>query len=171
MRKAFITVIVIVAMMLGTMYSFAADPNVTIVSPGQTVYGNTLLLSVKMTAPMTVQISAYEQKQSVNGTFSPIDPDNISTINVNKIKSISIMNTETFTCQDNLRFYSKQLNNVTPGLYKIVVETKSGGKTIDTTSTLTVVRPAGENKNISFENQQQGALKKFQNFLKSIFGS
>ncbi|MGI6751719.1 MAG: hypothetical protein ACOX4U_03765 [Anaerovoracaceae bacterium] len=170
MKKILMTVIIAGIMIFSTVFTFAnGDNSISIVSPGQTVYGSTLLISVKITSPQTVQISAYEQKQTLDGVLIPIDPDKISSVNVSNIKSVSIMEKETYKCVDNLRFYNKQINNVAPGLYKIVVETKNGDKVASTTSTLTVVRPADEDKSVSFE-AKQGALKRFQNFIKGIFG-
>ena len=51
-RKLSLALVAVLVLLCGTVFASAdADSAVTIVSPGQTVYGSTLLVSVKITEP------------------------------------------------------------------------------------------------------------------------
>ena len=133
-RKLSLVLVAVLVLLCGTVFASAdSDPAVTIVSPGQTVYGSTLLVSVKITEPKTVRVSVWEQKAVVGDTLVPIITDEQGNYTAETVKSVAVMEAETFTCPDNLRFYSKELSNLTPGLYKITVETlKDGNVTAST---------------------------------------
>jgi hypothetical protein len=76
-----------------------------------------------------------------------------------------------YTCTSQLGFYTKQINNITPGLYRIQVDTlDTAGAATETVNSLVAVKvkPVAETTNI-FETPQTGALQFLQNLLKSIF--
>ena len=56
-----------------TIFASASDPEVSIISPTQTVSGNNLLISVRVTAPITIKVYAYEEKQKIGDTYVSID--------------------------------------------------------------------------------------------------
>ena len=175
MKKCLIALIVLIVFVFGTVFASAADADVTIISPTETVSGNNLLISVRVTAPKTIKVYAYEEKQKVGDTYVSIDPEvardkDLSNIT---IKSISLMTPETVTVTGNLHFYSKKLENLNPGLYRIKVETlNSNGEAVAYTTARTVVMPKSldtESGKAIFQTQNQGALQWVQNLLKSIF--
>ena len=87
--------------------------------------------------------------------------------------SQEVMAPETFTCTNTLSFYTKQINNVTPGLYKVKVDTiNEAGEVLYSTETLVVVKGVASEaeKTDLFESNQSGISQFLQNLLKNIFG-
>ena len=85
--------------------------------------------------------------------------------------SVALTEAATYTCTGTLGFYTKQIDNVKPGLYKIEVETLNAAAEVTevTNSFVAVkVKPVAEKVNI-FETPQTGALQFLQTLLKNIF--
>lgn len=177
MKKRVMTLIVIAIMLCSTVFvSAASDPAVSIVSPAQTVYGENLLVSIKITAPRTIRVSVYEEKQKVGNNLTSINPSSVSKSKLNSktIHSVPVISSEKFSGTDNLQFYNKQIKKATPGLYRIKVDTiNASGAVIASSGTRVVVMPksSGVTGSAIFETQQYGALQWVQNLLKSIFGN
>jgi len=178
LKKRNIALFVIMVLLCSTIFAYAAsDPDITIVSPAQTVYGDNLLVSVKMAAPKTMKVSVYEEKQKVGDTLVSIDPSEVDEkkIDSSKIYSVSIMMPETYTGTGNLQFYNKQLNEISPGLYKIKVETLNAAGEVAASNSMRVVVMSKESEAATgsaiFESGQPGAFQWVQNLLKSIFGN
>lgn len=178
MKNRILSVIILLVILCGTVFaSGAQDPAITIVSPSTTVYGDNLLVSVKMTAPKTIKVFVYEEKKKVGDTLVSIDPEAISEKDLTNstIMSVSVMTPETFTGSASLQFYNKQLSEITPGLYRIKVDTlDANGLSVASVSTQVAVmskdsQPKEDSK--IFQSQQSGALQWVQNLLKSIFGN
>lgn len=77
----------------------------------------------------------------------------------------------TYTCSGTLGFYTKQIDNVKPGLYKIQVETINTAQEVTETVNSIVavkVKPVTEKVNI-FQTPQTGALQFLQTLLKNLF--
>lgn len=178
MKKQVMALIMTIVLLSGTIFaSGATDPAISIISPVATVYGDNLLVSVKMTAPKTIKVSIYEEKQKIGDTLVSIDPlvsveNDLSEI---VISSVLLASPETFTGTGNLQFYNKQLEKVTPGLYRIKVDTlDTNGVSTASISTQVAVMPKDsqtKEDGTIFQSQQSGALQWVRNFLKSIFGN
>ena len=201
-RAKLIAIMLIFMMMFSTVFASAAsDPNVTIVSPAveSVVNSDSLLISLKITKPETIKVSVFEEKQLVGEELKSVDVNNIETLQAAttatassvttdgvavassvtasgvtaKFVSEEVMVPETFTSTNTLSFYTKQLNNVTPGLYKVKVDTiDAEGKVLYSTENLVVVKGVASEaeKTDLFENTQSGISQFLQNLLKSIFG-
>ena len=201
-RCKFIAIMLVVMMMFSTVFASAAsDPAVTIVSPAveSVVNSDSLLISIKITKPETIKVSVFEEKQLVGEELKSVDVNNIETLEAattatsssvsvdgavtttsvtasgvtTKFVSEEVMVPETFTSTNTLSFYTKQLNNVTPGLYKVKVDTiDAEGKVLYSTENLVVVKGVASEaeKTDLFENTQSGISQFLQNLLKSIFG-
>ena len=196
-RAKLIAIMLIFMMMFSTVFASAAsDPNVTIVSPAveSVVNSDSLLISLKITKPETIKVSVFEEKQLVGEELKSVDVNNIETLQAAttatassvttdgvavasgvtaKFVSKEVMVPETFTSTTTLSFYTKQLNNVTPGLYKVKVDTiDAEGKVLYSTENLVVVKGVASEaeKTDLFENTQSGISQFLQNLLKSIFG-
>lgn len=201
-RAKLIAVMLVLMMMFSTVFASAAsDPNVTIVSPAveSVVNSDSLLISLKITKPETIKVSVFEEKQLVGEELKSVDVNNIETLQAAttatassvttdgvavasgvtasgvtaKFVSKEVMVPETFTSTNTLSFYTKQLNNVTPGLYKVKVDTiDAEGKVLYSTENLVVVKGVASEaeKTDLFENTQSGISQFLQNLLKSIFG-
>ncbi|MBO5666362.1 MAG: hypothetical protein J6S45_02830 [Firmicutes bacterium] len=201
-RCKLIAVMLIVIMMFSTVFASAAsDPNVIIVSPAvdTVVNSDSLLISIKITKPETIKVSVFEEKQLFGEELKSVDVNNIETLEAattatassvtvdgavtttsvtasgvtTKFVSEEIMVPETFTTTNTLSFYTKQLNDVTPGLYKVKVDTiDAEGKVLYSTENLVVVKGVANEteKTDLFETNQSGISQFLQNLLKSIFG-
>ncbi len=175
MKKAIMALIMIIMLLGSTVFAAAtSDAAVTIVSPSESVNGSSLLVSVKITAPKTIKVYVYEEKEKVGDTLVSIDPTTISDENSSSknIVSVAVITPETFTGTSNLQFYTKQID-VKTGLYRVKVEVLGANDTVTSTSTVrTVVMPKDTETatgNQIFQSQQTGALQWVQNLLKNIF--
>jgi hypothetical protein len=176
MRKTIMLITILTVLLFNIAFAAAAaDPAVTIVSPSQSVTGNNLLISVKMTASKTIKVSLYEEKEKVGDTLVSIDPLTVSEedLAAKTLVSVSLMTPETFEGTGNLQFYHKQISDVTPGFYRVKVEVLDKSKNVTAYSSLRTVVTPKESENASgneiFQTQQTGALQWVQNLLKSIF--
>ncbi len=182
MKKYVIAIVMMMIMMISTTVAFAdTDPNVVVVNPEQygTIYSDNLLVSVKILEPKTIKVSFYEEKQIKN--------DVAVSINVNKIEEKSdleeltnltselVYDRETFVSTSKLSFYTKRVEGITPGLYRIRVDTvNNSGKVLFTSNTHLIVKdksqePAAEASR--FDTPQLTTMQIVQNFFKNIFGN
>lgn len=178
MRKMITVLIIVLSMLCSTVFASAAgDPNVTLVNPvsNSTVYSTNLLISVKLTQPKTIKVSVYEEKQMVNGTWSAVNVNTLTTsngsINNTNLKSVPLKAFPAYSSSNNLSFYTQQVNNLKPGLYRIQIDTlDSAGKKTNTNNSYVVVKEKAEEEKI-FETPQSGTMQFLQNLLKTIFGN
>ncbi len=162
MRKVLAMALVLMLFLFSTVSAFAApDQSVVLINPvaNSTVYSSNLLISVKVTQPKTIKIRAFEEKQVVNGTLSAVNVNTLTTssgsINKENLTSVAVMQAATFTCTNNLSFYTKQINDLKPGLYRIQVDTTDqSGKIENTISSYVVVKEKVETDSKILESQQ-----------------
>ena len=177
--KKFITVLVFVlSILFSTVVSdAAADPNVALVNPvsKSTVYSNNLLISVKITEPKTIKVTVFEEKQLVNGTYAAVNVNTLittgGTINTAGLTQVLVSDAQPFTSNNNLSFYTKQVNVPGPGLYMIRIQTlDQSNEPVYTNESYVVVKekPAQDAKIL--ETPQSGTMQFLQNLLKTIFG-
>lgn len=181
MRKRMIIIFVLVITLFCTPFvsSAAGDPSVVLVNPpaNSTVYSNNILLSIKISQPKTIRVSIFEEKQMINGTLSTVNINALATSNgsVNNASFISqpVGIPSDFTSSNNLSFYTKQINDLKPGLYRIRVETidSKGNKTHTKDSYVAVKEKSEEADANLFNSRQSGTMQFLQNLLKNIFGS
>jgi len=154
-KKFVIAIVVSLVMLFSTVIASAApDSAVILINPvsNSTVYSNNLLISVKITQPKTIKVRVYEENTS---------------------NSTPVLNGANFTTTNNLSFYTKQINNVSPGLYRIRIDTIDSTGTVTHTSTSYVAvkeRSAAADAKV-FEAPQSGTLQFLQNVIKTIFGN
>lgn len=177
MRKCMLVFMIIFVMMFGTVFATAApDDSVTIVSPSHesTIYSDSLLVSVKVTEAKTFRITVYEEKrQAEDGTMVSLDVASLADIDAVTVQNVVVGSAETFVSTSNLSFYTKQISDVTPGVYRVKVESlNSANQAAYITNSYFIVRdPAEKPATEVFETQQTGLLKSLQSFLKNLFGS
>jgi hypothetical protein len=183
MRKLITVLIVVLSLLCGTVVASAGnDPNVVLVNPtaNSTVYSSNLLISVKLTQAKKIRVAVFEEQQIVNGTWSAINVSMLATStsngsisNANNFKSVPMMPFDTFTSNNNLSFYTKQVNNLKPGLYRIRIETldPSGKTAVSTADSYVAVKEKTEEEAKLLETPQTGTMQFLQNLLKTIFGN
>jgi hypothetical protein len=177
MKKLIIVLTVIFTLLCSTMISSAAeDPSVVLVNPGPTVYSNNLLISIKLTEPRIIKVKVFEEKQMVNGTLAAINLNTVTTtngtMNTAGFTSEIVSDPAPFTSSNSLSFYTKQVNGLKPGLYRIQIDTlDEAGKILYTDNSYVAVKekPAVSGEKI-FETPQSGTMQFLQNLLKTIFG-
>lgn len=184
MRKYIIAVILIMTMLFSTSVCFASqDPAVTIVNPtvNSTIYSTNLLISIKVTQPKTIRVKVTEEKKKVNDVLYATTIDEIQKAeaaiaegkSAATIVSVPVGVPDTYTSVNNLSFYTKTFEKVTPGAFRIRVETLYGGQVIHASESLVMMKEkqvAATDANI-FNTSQSGATQFLQNLLKTIFGN
>jgi hypothetical protein len=158
----------------------ATDEDVTIVNPVSysTVASTNLLVSVKLTKPKTINVTVTEEKKSVDGTNYTLGESDMKAIQDGTFTgvrvSVIVVDGDSFTSTNNLSFYTKKLENITPGVYKIKVETISAGKVTHTSANYVVIKSKTADASADstlFDSSQSGTATFLQNLLKSIFGN
>jgi len=184
MRKYMIAVLLIVMMLLSTLVSFAAsDPAVIVVNPtaSSTIYSTNLLISVKVTQPKTIRVKVMEEKKKINDIYYSTTIDEIQKAELAReagkpastFVSIPVGVADTYVSQNYLSFYTKRFEKVTPGTYRIRVETLLNGQVVYSSESLVMMKEKvveTTDANI-FSSSQSGATQFLQNLLKSIFGN
>jgi len=182
MRKKFIALLVLIVIFLSTSVVFAdQNPNVTIVNPmnEDTLYSDNLLISVKLTEPITVKVSVtqvFKVVNSANVAITTIDEYKKTLVPESSIdtEQVTFATLDPFTSTNNLSFYTKKLENVKPGIYIISVNTiDTEGNAMYTNTNVVSMRPKEENPNdpASFDTPQSGTTQFLKGLLKSIFGN
>lgn len=175
MRRSILAIAILALLLFSTVFASAAsDPAVTIVSPGESVYGSSLLVSVKMTAPKTIKVFVYEEKEKVGDTLVSIDTATVTTLEDKVLQSVSILTPETYTGSGSLQFYNKQITDLKPGIYRIKVDTLDSNGIATASSSVRVAlmeAPAAGTGTTIFQTQSSGALQWVQNLLKTLFGN
>ena len=162
MRKYMLAIIFVLLLSLNASFVFASsNPDVVIVNPvtGTTVYSENLLVSVKVTAPTSIKVSVTQESKTVNG-------------DVTTVTSSAIGTTDSFTSTTNLSFYTKKVENVKPGDYKITVNTVDADDAVIFTNTSFVEIKAKEDNPVGGETSdpgQTGPAQFLRNLLKIIF--
>lgn len=172
MKRAFLAILLVLTLVLGSaaMVFADADPNVSIVNPSAdtTVYSSNLLVSVKVTKVETITVEVAKES-TVTTTSAAVD----GTIETKTVKNYTaIADKESFASTSTLSYYTKKFENVTPGTYKITVNTlDADGKVAYSTSHLVKVAVKETTDAAVFNTTQSGTLTFLQNLLKTIFGA
>ena len=178
MRKIMMALILIISLISSSVTAFAAPAAVLVnPAPSSIVYSSNLLISVKLMQPTTIKVQVFEERQMVNGTSSAVNIDTLSLnsgeiSNSNSFTSVSVMPEVTFNSTNNLSFYTKQVNGLTPGLYKIQIRVvDANGKVTDTITRHVAIKQKTEDEAKIFDTPQSGTMQFLQNLLKTIFGN
>ncbi|HWQ79386.1 MAG TPA: hypothetical protein VN381_11240 [Anaerovoracaceae bacterium] len=179
MRKLTAVLTVLLCMLFSTIFSHAAagNPNVVLVNPaaGSIVYSSNLLISVKLTQPTTIKVSVFEEKQAASGTAGAVSVNTAATsgaLNSVITNPIPVTTPAIFISNNNLTFYTKQVNGLKPGLYKIQIDTlDTEQKVIYTNSSHVAIKEKAEEADAKiFDDSQSGTMQFLQTLLKTIFG-
>ncbi len=194
-RRIFAIILVLVLLSGSFVYAGGA----TIISPAQNTVttSSSLLVSVKLTEPVTIRVTVYEEKistEAADGTkqYTSVDVSKFTKDDLGKIAdvyagkegqtlstgavaakyaSVVYSKAVTFTGTGDVSFYTKQLSDITPGLYRVRVERLGENDSILETqsSFVAVQKKAEESKTNLFETKQTSAVRAIQNVLKSLF--
>ena len=178
-KRTIAIIFILVAMLaIGTSIAFATEqpkapnPNVTIVNPvsESVIYSNNLLVSVKMTAPVSIRVLVEQEfviTEDGNKSVSIAEH-----IEADRIYSTNRSGPSAFTNANNLSFHTELVENVEPGIYRITIETVNAqGDVIYVNSSLVEVREAVVNLDVTGQGGQGGGTAQFlRNILRAIFG-
>lgn len=169
-------------MLCSTIFASAAqDPTVTIVNPEDqvAVYSDSLLISVKVTQPKTIQISVSEKKQLSGEAYISFDVNKlmsqttqVSQDALRNAKSVDVCPAEKFTCNNNLSFFTKKVGDLNPGVYEVKVKTlNSAGQVTYSSSSLVALmgKQSAEDQANIIDKKENGAIKFFKDLFNSIF--
>ena len=175
MRKQIIAFTITFLLFLSTATVFAtANPSITIVNPvsGATIYSDNLLVSVKMTTPSAIKVSVTQEVKTVNGNHTSITLEEYQTLEKTQISSIAVGTADNFTSTNNLSFYTKKVDGIKPGVYKITVETiDADSNVIHTNASPVEIKAKEENpaNATTLESQNSGPAQFLKNILRAIF--
>lgn len=189
-----ITAFVLTLLMLASCFAFASEATIVSPSANSVTSSDSLLISVKFTDVTEASITVYEQKikevvilttgSAVKGTettyaavtYNKIDTTGYEEENLASVSAIKgvtdrlYMAAQTYVGKESVGFYTKQLTNVKPGVYKIEVKIKdANGKVVETQSSLVAVKEKVQEEADVFETKQASPIKIIQTILKSIF--
>lgn len=177
MRKSFARIIALMLcllLMTGTV-SFAAS----VVSPtaNSIVYSDSILVSVKVTDKSPIRVTVYEEKQKdsagnlVSADVADMTSSDLSSLDLKKYTDSVFSAAATYTNTGDVGFYTKQLSNVKPGLYRVKVETLGENEAVvSTINSLVAVKQKAEKQDQNiFQNQTTTALQFIQNLIKKVF--
>ncbi|QAT44009.1 hypothetical protein [Aminipila luticellarii] len=178
MKKCILAFILIVSIVFGSIsMSFAAvDQDVTIVNPvnGSAITSSSLFLSVKLTQPKTIRVSVYEVRKATgaNSSISLGESDMRAIIQGTYADSGSLIYVplgagESFTSSNKLSFYTRNLENRSPGVYYIKVDTMYQNKAVYSRKCFVTIKNKEDSK--LFDSSQSGTATFLQNLIKSIF--
>ena len=175
MRKRFIALVTVIMVLLSAQTAFAAaNPNVTIVNPvsGNTVYSDNLLVSVKLTTASAIKVSVTQESKVVNGEHTTLSLEDYQKIDKSEITSTALFEAESFVSTNTLSFYTKKVENIKPGIYKIKVDTVDAeGKALFTNTSAVEMKAKEESPPdpVSEEAQPSGPAQFLKSLLKIIF--
>lgn len=185
----------LIASLVFVMPSFnvfaAEDPNVTVVNPlhDSTVYSNSLLISVKVTTAETIKVNLYkllrndENENPIPLTSAEwenhkkemdeiaLGSETITNTSINILNGF-VMEGATFTSTNNLAFFTKKVDNLSKGIYKVKIDTIGrDNQAIYSTENIVFVKEKKDQPIQAdvFENSQKGTVTFLQNLLRSIF--
>lgn len=182
MKKCMLTFMLILTLLFCSfVLSFASsDQDVTIVNPvsNSSIASSNLLISVKITQPKTIKVSAYEIKKITDEATTALGETDMNAIIEGTYKQSdsltysAITVDETFSSTNNLTFYTKKLEDIKSGVYLIKVDTLVKDEVVYTSrSYITIKDKESEADNNLFDSSQSGTAAFLQNLLKSIFGN
>jgi hypothetical protein len=161
-----------------TVVATDLTPNsyVTIVNPvsGSVVYSDNLLVSVKMTAPVEIRVLVTQEFVVVDGEDTSVSLEDHLTTPSGQIRSEEVGTVERFTNVNNLSFFTRRVEDVAPGIYRITVQTvNERGYVLHTNSSPVEVRAPEENATNATPTSSQGSgtAQFLRNVLRTIFGN
>ncbi len=184
--------------MLAGAFAFAEPDQtvVSIVSPTANTVATSdkLLVSVKLTNPGKARITVYEQcikNVEILTTGSAVEKNlatyaavSYTSVDTTSFEAIDLTSnaalstyvsrlyaaTEIYENKDKIGFYTKQLSDVNPGLYKVVAQAlDEKGNVVETVSSLIAIKAKPVEEPVVFEQKQSAAVKLLQNILQAIF--
>ncbi|MHC1723418.1 MAG: hypothetical protein AB9836_09465 [Aminipila sp.] len=176
MKKCILTFILILTLVFSSItVSFAApDQDVTIVNPVSysSITSSNLLISVKITAPKTIRVSAYEVKKTVGDVETSLGESDMKAILdgtfTGTIGYTPVLSPENFTSTNKLSFYTKKLD-INPGLYLIKVETIYQNRAVYSSRSYVTIKSKSSAESKLFDSQSGTASAFLQNLIKAIF--
>ena len=166
----------VLAFSLFAQSAFATpNPNITIVNPvaGTMIYSDNLLVSVKITTASSIRVSVAQEFKVVNGENTVVSLEEYQKAEKNEVTGAAIGSAAMFNSSGALSFYTKKVENVKPGLYRITVDTISADEKILFTNTnLVEIKPKEESADITpQESQPSGPAQFLKGLLKIIFSN
>ena len=173
MRKILSVLIALILWISSSVMAFAQDSHddYSIISPYTSdegvAYGDNLLISVKVDEGTALRFTVFSYPNYTSADSLSMVPAISFTVE----EQIGI--SEDYEKRDRIGFYTKQLNDIEPGLYSLKVDSLDGnGNITDTYSKYFIVKPnASKTTTTIYESQPSNKVLFFQSVFKSLFGS
>ncbi|QIB67908.1 hypothetical protein Ami103574_00660 [Aminipila butyrica] len=177
MKKCLLVFLLVLSLVFGSVaMSFGAvDQDVTVVNPvnGSAITSSSLLVSIKLTQPKTIKVSVYEVRRVSGDSSVALGESDMKAINQGTYQDggsltyVPLVAGESFTSTNNLSFYTKNLENRSPGVYYIKVDTVYQNKAVYSRKCYVTIKNKEESKLL--DSSQSGTATFLQNLIKSIF--
>ena len=137
-----------------------------------------LLVSAKVAAYTEADLAIIASAKTQTGTLegavgvaAAAEPTLSDGTAVKEYTSVAMGDAASYTCDSTLGFYTKQISSVSPGLYRIQVETLNNEGAVSEVihSVVAVKTKPVEVKNNIFQAPQTGALQFLQTLLRNLF--
>jgi len=128
------------------------DPDVIVISPTKNavMQSGKVLVSVKMTAPKTIQMSFYE---------------------VSSTSSRNLITSETYSSSKDLSYYTRQLTGLEPGVYCVNISTLGDGEAIYASEIyIKVAAKTSDTVKVDVFNSQNTSTSFWSSLLKKLLG-
>ncbi len=170
-RKICLILMILVLCICSFSVSFADDSTYSIISPQTNtdgiVYCDNLLVSVKVSEGSALRFTLYSY------------PNYSSAASIAEVPAVAFTLKEqvgipdVFLTEDNINFYTKQINNIEPGLYSLKVDILENGNAVSSYSKYFIAKPSASKlvNNSVYESQPSSKVLFFQSVFKSLFGS
>ena len=179
MKKLFATLFILAVISVCTSVAYAVDkdPAVTLISPPEkeAIVADNLLISIKVTQPGRVlKISAGALQVKSGDIFVAVKAGELEDFDNKKDDEkqiVPILETKTFESKGFVSFFTHRIEEITPGIYVITVNTvNSAGEVVYSKKANIQVREKTEEETkIVFDSLKPGPSLFLQNLLSKIF--
>lgn len=148
-----------------------ASDNYSIISPytseNGVAYGDNLLISVKVKENTSLCLTVFSYPNYTSADSLAMIPAVSFTVEE------QLGDAEVYQKKERMGFYTKQLNDIKPGLYSLKIDVlDDNGNVIDTYNKYFIAKPnASKTTTTIYESKPSNKVLFFQGVFKSLFGS
>lgn len=151
-----------------SLFAFAEESSFTVISPTITssssiVYSDNLLISIKVAQGKNLLINLYYYPETTYSSAGAI-----------KSAGVLVSGPHSFTSNNQLNFFTTQVNDIKHGLYCLSIDTVDAkGVIIDSEKQYFLTKGKQDEAPATklFDNEVSNAMQFFQNLFKNIFGN
>lgn len=167
---ALVCVLLVISMLPAAVFG-QDGVNYSVISPkisenGMT-YSDNLLISVRVEPGQTLRFTLYNFPSYTNADSVDMVPSRVFN------RKTQTGTSDYYSAKQKLSFYVKRIDDISPGLYDLVIETlDENGDAMDVCNKKFIVQPSAARKPMTiYQTRPSGRVLFFQGVFKSIFGT